>query len=1094
MKARDVFGLSGAIALIAIAVLALPSVAGAAAPTLSIDHPVTPSITTAPVSGHVDAHGIGTIWTFEVTTDGVNWSPTNVSGFAETDGSEPVSGLIEGLSAGTDYAVRLGAFNFEEIVTYYSALTPTFTTEPAPNVPALALDPVGGVTFTTAQLSGSINPEGGNVDANVGLLPISWELQYAPASEPENWQPASATSESPLTGANAEGTSAVPVAAEAGGLKPGTEYAYRLLARYAGLSVSTPEAGYGHFTTNAAAKPAVSGLAATETLFSGFVNPGAPGPAPQDPVYDTHWEFTCSPGCSFDGASSGTLEASNTATEVTATPTGLTPNQSYDVTLHATNGAGEESETLTAAFATGALEPDIQRETLYEPTPTSIELRAQVNAHNAGLTDCHFEYGPGGSLGQTAPCDSLPSDEGFQVVSAEVTNLLPATEYSFRLVAANSAGVTEGDVRTFVTLEEPGPESCPNEEIRRTQHAERLPDCRAYEMVSPLEKGNGDIVGDGNNIIASKEGDGVAYMTRTPFGDTVGSQAAGNTQYLARRSGSGWTSHSITPAPNPVASQAVNTPTWFSGFSDDLSSASVAAYELPYVPNDVPDLLNLYHERTGPRTLEPISVSSGGLPNPAPFRFELRQIENWGMSDDGEHVAYESTGKFLPEAAGTPDAPASNVYQWDEGTLSLAGILPDGSVPSSGSEVSNNAQGTTVYRRNMSADGSRLLFRASAAGGPNQLYQRIDGTHTAWITESELAGGEEASGVRLDGATPDGRNIFFTTETKLVSADTDDLASLYRWTAGPDPEHENNLKLIASSGLETELMGISDDGEVAYFKTKGEDLTMWHQGESRVIINGVTVLSEGFGDLTAYSLIIYGTGYARVSPDGRYLGFLGITSGGAEDGYLYDRRSDSLKCVSCAASASVTFEAKATSAAVEFSYDWIRPRYLSNDGRLYFSTSAALSHDDVNGVLDAYQYDSRTGETALLSPGLTGNKSSFVEASASGDDVFIVTKDKLALADTDEFADLYDVRSGGGFAESASPASEPCSGEDCQGPAAQSPASFGAASAKVSRGNVVRVCRKPRPGRKPHPKAKRCRGAKKKHHHRRADANRRAHR
>ena len=74
--------------------------------------------------------------------------------------------------------------------------------------------------------------------------------------------------------------------------------------------------------------------------------------------------------------------------------------------------------------------------------------------------------------------------------------LAPGTAYRYRLVASNplSGPMDDGQARSFTTFSPPGHLECPQNEAFRSGAAAILPDCRAYEMVSPLAKENGDIV------------------------------------------------------------------------------------------------------------------------------------------------------------------------------------------------------------------------------------------------------------------------------------------------------------------------------------------------------------------------------------------------------------------------------------------------------------------------------------------------------------------------------------------------------------------------------------------------------------------------
>jgi hypothetical protein len=101
-----------------------------------------------------------------------------------------------------------------------------------------------------------------------------------------------------------------------------------------------------------------------------------------------------------------------------------------------------------------------------------------------------------------------------------------------------------------------------------------------------------------------------------------------------------------------------------------------------------------------------------------------------------------------------------------------------------------------------------------------------------------------------------------------------------------------------------------------------------------------------------------------------------------------------------------------------------QPRYLSNSGRLFFNSADALVPEDVNGIGDVYEYEppsvgrcantsttyveSYGGCIALISSGTSPRVSTFVDASASGGDVFFSTSSRLTSSDIDDNEDIYD--------------------------------------------------------------------------------------
>lgn len=620
--------------------------------------------------------------------------------------------------------------------------------------------------------------------------------------------------------------------------------------------------------------------------------------------------------------------------------------------------------------------------------------------------------------------------------------------------------------------------ACSNEAIRHQQHAGHLPDCRAWEKVSPADKGNGDIVADGINVVAARDGDGVVFNSRTTFGDVVGVGAIGHTQYLARRDALGWGTHSITPTARADVSQTSAGPTVAFSFSDDLRTAILWAYDMPGVEDDASERKNIYVEDTATRALQTVTLSSQVEPR---FFAEFIDTQVWGISADAKHVAFVANfSRLLPEAVG-PFKP--NMYQWDDGVLSLAGILPDGTVPAEGSEAA--VPGPTVfYRGAMSADGSRQLFKASPTeGASRQLYQRVDGNRTIWISEPEWAGAPlEPLAVSLAAATPDGRHVFFVTDSPLLEEDINSGPDVYRWSDSAEPASEPNLTLITHEGdalqdreLGGSVIGSSDDGEIAYIHTNADRLEVWDHGAISLITDEVQRRPH-----PRYWLSALGSspGLGRVTPDGRFLAFAtdstagagsiygaptGAVTNGHREVYLYSLEDEEIICVSCpvgAATADARIEpaieggVNVTEGAGIYTNDSLRPHFLADDGRVYFSTPEALLPEDTNGTLDAYQFDPAGGELSLLSSGKSKFPSAFLDASASGEDVFIATRQPLVAADTDELVDMYDVRSGGGFDEPEVAAPAPCSGEACQGVASAPPSARGISSAGATRGNL----------------------------------------
>lgn len=228
---------------------------------------------------------------------------------------------------------------------------------------------------------------------------------------------------------------------------------------------------------------------------------------------------------------------------------------------------------------------------------------------------------------------------------------------------------------------------------------------------------------------------------------------------------------------------------------------------------------------------------------------------------------------------------------------------------------------------------------------------------------------------------------------------------------------------------------------------------------------------------------------AAVSPSGRYLAFsserplAGKDNLSAETGepvqqvYRYDRSLDRLDCMSCNPSNAAP-EAAVPGIVVDPRSQWLEkevsatlpeptvidviseislyaPRTVLNNGRVYFNTVNPLVPADVNKGWDVYQSEpdgvgdcstlasgaatssAAGGCVSLISSGTGKREAGFLDASASGDDVFFLSPAPLSKIDKDQEVDVYDARVDGVAAVPSFPSE--CSGEGCQ-PPPQAPA------------------------------------------------------
>jgi hypothetical protein len=628
-----------------------------------------------------------------------------------------------------------------------------------------------------------------------------------------------------------------------------------------------------------------------------------------------------------------------------------------------------------------------------------------------------------------------------------------------------------------------------------------LPDGRRYELVSPVVKNAGDVMPDSGRTRAAVDGAAVNFASLTGFADVRGTGVA--TEYVSVRDGAlgtnGWSTHAITPPQQPLPFVAVLNgvdPTYMGEFSDDLSRGVFRAWSPLTSDPNVQDVVNLYVRNdlrvSGPGSYELVTPCPGcGTPLSTSDAFNQPWFagasSDFGHIGDFGHIVFES--KLALTADATAEVP--NLYEWDHGTLRLAGILPDSACaappcPAPASQAGQGAASPRYTPHVISADGSRIIFTDPSAGTDGTdgvLYLRTDHATTVAITASERTGsaGEVATATYWDAST-DGTKIFFTTGAAL----TDDAPptgdrKVYRYDVTPDAQghhltfvsadHEPADDAIASDDV-TGVIGSSADGDTVYFADLGGQLAAgastdlipgidaklfrWHDGTIQYV---GSVPSE---DIDTPSSTIWNlrSSEARVSPDGQHLLFsatsgAGLTGydhgscpgngtgdGGCHELYVFSAGSTPpLQCASCNPSgapgtADAHDVARAGTGASATASHLNHP--LSDDGRrVFFTTAEALVPEDQNGKSDAYEYDTETGTVHLLSSGNDASDSYFMDASSDGTDAFFVTRQQLVGWDTDSNYDLYDARVSGGFPE---PVVSPiCTGEECRAPVSPVP-------------------------------------------------------
>ena len=685
-----------------------------------------------------------------------------------------------------------------------------------------------------------------------------------------------------------------------------------------------------------------------------------------------------------------------------------------------------------------------------------------------------------------------------------------------------------------------------------------LPDHRAWELVSPPEKNGADVLPDSGRTRAASDGSAVGFASLTGFGDVRGTGIT--VEYLSVRDAkpgtNGWATHAITsgglrPLSLFEAAFAGLEPRYMGDWSPDASKGIFLSHTpltagSPFT-EDVPNIYvrdDLRIPGSGHyRLVSDCPGCSGALPaSPAD------QPAFAGASADFSHVVFESSESLTADVPPCDPGPGGDscpfhLYEWADGVVRLAGILPagDGGAAAANSQAGQGAfylpGFNAAYTPNViSRDGTRIFFtvRGTSDTRAGALYMRQDngtpGATTVHINASERTVPDPTpSDATFWAATPDGSEVFFTSAENLTDSNG---SGLYRYDVNAPSGH--HLKLLSGPGASVlGLVGASADGSYAYFVAEGQleagkpttdrrRLFVWHD-------DGVTQTVHEVADVNDDAAFLVSSDWtvgqaARVSPDGRHLLFAARGTGdtvelphsgvgdacpvsaGCREVYAYDATvnggASSPICISChpgnqdaPSQTDARFDFNTISMGSNSSF---LNHPLSTDGRYaFFQTGDSLEADDRNHTDDVYEYDASNGEVHLLSSGAPESLGAyFMEASADGHDVFFITRDQLVGWDKDRQQDLYDARVGGGLPEPVGSA-PPCTADACRGPqAAQhafvprgSSTFVGAGNVKSSRhaNSKPRKCRRGHARRRVHGKAK-CVKVKHRHAARRAAA------
>lgn len=429
----------------------------------------------------------------------------------------------------------------------------------------------------------------------------------------------------------------------------------------------------------------------------------------------------------------------------------------------------------------------------------------------------------------------------------------------------------------------PAAGACPNEALRTGFNA-YLPECRAYELVSPpgtppelnswgKAKDSEDIRRPGSVSVMQGEPQGVNVSASGErlafFSNYAPSSSSWDSQYfIASRGQQGWSTSSLVPPQSPehtitchnayAVAYSTELTSWVLGDGwgqpGDSQEPGYHTSSLEGCGKDEPELVH-----GEPQGSQNLFVSEGlnapsQLVDVTPEGSQPADAWFQAASANLEHVVFDERANLTPEAPFDPEFPgALDLYVWTKGAVPavrLVTILPDG-MPTEGVLVNRTLEqtvtenytqevffhvGPEIYTHTVSSDGDRVFFTANG-----NLYVR----EKAYAPQSELEGEhctepEKACTVQVDAAQPggeggggtfmwasaDGLRVFFTDTRRLTASSTaaPEAPDLYEYDfKAPEGVRLTDLTANATEPADVQgVSGLSEDGSYVYFVANGK--------------------------------------------------------------------------------------------------------------------------------------------------------------------------------------------------------------------------------------------------------------------------------
>jgi hypothetical protein len=383
-----------------------------------------------------------------------------------------------------------------------------------------------------------------------------------------------------------------------------------------------------------------------------------------------------------------------------------------------------------------------------------------------------------------------------------------------------------------------------------------LPDCRAYELVTPPYKEGGVVLdepgavsGDGSHVIT---GAGGAFAGTGNYWLDINRNSSAAAYELTRTS-AGWQPTALAPPASeyPYSTLLAVSPEDFETTLWGAESGNVLYHEKIY--------LRTGGGASGFRPVGPGTPEIAGKEVLEGVHLEVSEELGFaGGSRDLTHSVFEIASSGKSQLAGhgglsdlwpgdTTEPGGRSLYEYvyngeynteptlvgvnNSGPLHGSPAINDGAelISNCGTEL-GSGQGGTAYNA-VSENGTAVFFTAlKCSGGPeaNELYARIGGTSTVKISEPSTEAcatcntTTDLTNAIFEGSSRNGEKAFFLTEQELLPGQTGKY-NLYQDEI--NPKHPSGkIALVSGGSTNPEVQGVvrvSENGERIYFVAKG---------------------------------------------------------------------------------------------------------------------------------------------------------------------------------------------------------------------------------------------------------------------------------